>query len=143
MSETANVTFGGPVTVKMPISLSPIGEAAILIMEAAILDEGTRNEPITVAPIARIERGSYAMPAAVYLQCVTVHAHTYKLYSLYTVHCDAKEKLLGDALQIDRSRRSVSTLNSRYRGCSYWLITSTPIQDGGLHDQNGGFPDRR
>ena len=51
------------------------------------------------------------------------------------VHCDA--------LQIDRSQRSVSTLNSRYRGYSYWLITSTPIQDGGLHDQNGGLPDRR
>ena len=54
------------------ISLSAIGEAAILIMEAATLDGGTRNEPIAVAPIARIERG-YATPAAVYLQCITVH----------------------------------------------------------------------
>ena len=35
-------------------------------MEAAILDGGTRNEPIAVAPIARIERG-YATPAAVYV----------------------------------------------------------------------------
>ena len=40
-------------------------------MEAAILDGGTRNEPIAVAPIARIERG-YATPAAVDLQCITV-----------------------------------------------------------------------
>ena len=48
-------------------------------MEAAILDGGTRNEPIAVAPIARIERG-YATPAAVYLQCVTVHADVQLVY---------------------------------------------------------------
>ena len=45
-----------------------------MITEAAILDGGTRNEPIAVAPIARIECG-YATPAAaVYLQCITVHS---------------------------------------------------------------------
>ena len=80
---------------KFGISLSLIGETAILIMEAAILDGGTRNAPIAVAPIARIERG-YAMLAAVYLQCITVHSihvHTsctkYNLYTCAALWCIA------------------------------------------------------
>ena len=87
------------------MSLSPIGEAAILIMEAAILDGGTRNEPIAVAPIARIECG-YATPAAaVYLQCITVQS----IYKMYKVQSTACICVHCDVLQIDRSRRSVST----------------------------------
>ena len=55
-------------------------------MEAA-MDGGTRNEPIAVAPIARIERG-YATPAAaVYLQCITVHSIQAVLCAACTCAC--------------------------------------------------------